>query len=173
MNKNLGVISVVVPLHKVFPEFSAVRASIYAATTPFEVILVIDKSLDHEILPIASNEHVIGIENTGRGKALVTGVQHATGDVILIVHADTLLPSGWDNAIRTALQDEQIIGGGFHISFNVPNLYMKLIAVLPNLRYYAGGELWGDRAMFVRAAFVRQHLASLNLPIMEDIDYLD
>jgi len=40
----------------------------------------------------------------GRGKALNTGAKHATAPILTFLHADTLMPLGWDEKIKGALQ---------------------------------------------------------------------
>lgn len=168
MNKKHSIISVIVPVLHVSPELSIVRTHIQQATTPIEILLIVDTSVK-ETIPLFSNEKIVWLDKRGRGIALAEGVRHASGDIIIFVHADTLLPKNWDTAIRIALKDEQVIGGGFSHTFDSENGYLNLLTALPSLRSDVFHELWGEQAMFVRAPFVKRHISEIELPIMEDV----
>ena len=58
---------------------------------------------------------------------LQEGIYHAKGEFIIFLHADTLLPTGWDKIIRREMQNKNIIGGGFSLTFDVNNLYLKIL----------------------------------------------
>ena len=49
----------------------------------------------------------------GRGPALNAGIREATGDIILTLHADTLLPAGWDRDIKIKLSDPRVLMTAF------------------------------------------------------------
>ena len=115
--KKDSVISVIVPIHVQNEEIFEVRKSIFYATTPIEIIYVIDKNLAGIIENTKSFEKVIKIETKGRGFMFKEGVLRSSGDIILFLHSDTILPKGWDTSIRKSLKDETVIGGGFRLKF--------------------------------------------------------
>jgi len=49
----------------------------------------------------------------GRGPTLSAGVAAARGSVLLFLHADTLLPEGFDVAVRSALREERVLATAF------------------------------------------------------------
>jgi len=49
----------------------------------------------------------------GRGPTLTAGVAAARGSVLLFLHADTLLPHGFDAAVRNALCEERVLATAF------------------------------------------------------------
>jgi glycosyltransferase involved in cell wall biosynthesis len=112
----------------------------------------------------------VTISVRGRGMALAEGIRQSIGDIIIFVHADTILPEGWDIAIRNALTDNQVIGGGFSLTFDNENEYLHFLTLRQRLRIYLFRELWGDQGIFVRSQFVKQHISNIDiLPIMEDV----
>ena len=49
----------------------------------------------------------------GRGRALNAGLREAKGDVLLVLHADTLLPASWDTAVLEALRSPSVLMTAF------------------------------------------------------------
>jgi hypothetical protein len=163
------LLSVVVPIHLMYPELIQVRKAIQQAVTPFEVLLVTQEALVHDLGSLLPHEKIILASKRGRGQVLAEGAKEAAGDIIVFVHADTVLPNSWDMAILEALEDQRVIGGGFSLAMDEPSTYFKLLITLSNILYYCIHELWGDRALFVRSSFMKQHLPEFAIPMMEDV----
>jgi len=53
-----------------------------------------------------------------RAAALNRGAAKATGDVLLFLDADTLVPNGYDQAIRQALRPPNVVGGAFEFALD-------------------------------------------------------
>jgi glycosyltransferase involved in cell wall biosynthesis len=114
-------------------------------------------------------EKIIIKKNIGRGYNFAEGVRNATGDIIVFLHSDTLLPENWDKAIKRALLQDDVIGGAFSLAFDNKSKYMKFSVFLTDLIHLFSGELWGDRALFVRSKLLKNNLAIIEVPIMEDV----
>jgi hypothetical protein len=163
------LISVVVPVHTFYPELGHVRAAIQHATNPIEVLLVAQKNLAKDLGPMLPHEQLITTVTQGRGTVLAEGAKHASGDIIVFLHADTILPEHWDHALLQTMDNPRVIGGGFSLAMDETNAYLKLLIALVTLLFHAFHELWGDRALFVRSSFIKQHLAEFAIPMMEDV----
>ena len=105
----------------------------------------------------------------GRAGQMNRGGEAADGDVLLFLHADTILPVGGRDAIIAALRNPRIAGGCFRLRFDAPGLLLGISAwatrlPIPIIHY-------GDSAFFVR----RDAFALLGgyrpYPIMEDLDF--
>jgi len=66
------------------------------------VIVLNNRELEETIRPENAFEKVVVYDRTGRGYSLIKGIMKAQGDVILMLHSDTLLPTGWNKAIVNA-----------------------------------------------------------------------
>ena len=163
------LLSVVVPIHTMYPELVRVRAAIQQATTPFEVLLVTQEALAKHLGSAHPHEKMIITSKKGRGLVLAEGVRQTSGDIIVFLHADTILPDNWDSAIIESLSDQRVIGGGFSLAMDETKAYLKLLVALSKILFYCFHELWGDRALFVRSSFMRQHLPEFEIPMMEDV----
>ena len=106
----------------------------------------------------------------GRGRQMNAGVEQATGDVLLFLHADTVLP---DSAIPRI--EAAVIGGALWGRFDVriegASAMLPIVAALMNGRSRLTGIATGDQAIFAtREAFARVGGFS-DIPLMEDIAF--
>jgi len=109
--------------------------------------------------------------NSEKGRALQmnAGANAASGDVLLFLHADTLLPSNANESILKSISDSKKCWGRFDVKLSGKLLLFLLIAGLMNLRSRVTGIATGDQAIFVRADTFSQVCGYQNIPLMEDI----
>jgi rSAM/selenodomain-associated transferase 2 len=101
-----------------------------------------------------------------RGRQLNQGAHAATGDTLIFVHADTLLPPGAADAVESALAEH--VFGGFQLEFLEAGL--GYVARLINARTRLTRAPWGDQAQFAtRETFLRLG-GYPDIPIMEDYE---
>jgi rSAM/selenodomain-associated transferase 2 len=96
-----------------------------------------------------------------RAKQLNRGAAEATGDVLIFLHADTLLPAGAAEAVVRADGD----CGGFLVEFIEPGLRLAYVAFIINARTRLTHAPWGDQAQFFRRDAFPGYP---EIPIMED-----
>jgi len=90
----------------------------------------------------------------GRAHQMNAGAEVAGGQVLLFLHADTLLPSGWAAMVRGALEVRGREWGRFDVRLDGPHPMLRVVERAMNLRSRLSGIATGDQAMFVtRAAF--------------------
>jgi len=104
----------------------------------------------------------------GRARQMNTGAAESRGDVLLFLHADTLLPRNGAKAAVQAIADGAV-WGRFDVAIVGGSIWFPLIGALMNLRSRLTGIATGDQAMFVeREAFER--LGGFpDQPLMEDV----
>lgn len=163
------MISVVIPISNPKAYFDKVRERVASAATLIEVIYVINNNLDIEIIKKYHYEKVINCKTPGRGHACSEAIRLVKGEYTIILHADTILPIGWDKSVINALTDVKVAGGGFSLKFDNKHLYLKFLIFLSNVFFRLTRELWGDRAIFLRSDILKNQLKLINVPIMEDV----
>ena len=84
----------------------------------------------------------------GRAAQMNAGATVATGEWLLFLHADTLLPAGALDAIEAL--DPSYEFGGFHHAFDGDDWRLRLVSAIHNFRCRRSGVFYGDQAMFVR-----------------------
>jgi rSAM/selenodomain-associated transferase 2 len=134
----------------------------------FEAIVVDNGSTDDTVL-LASRWAKTITSAPGRGPAFNAGAAEAKGDILLFLHADTTLPAGAFEAIATALEDPEVVGGCFSVSFDVDAWPSQLVEALYSL-FSRMGFFYGDSGIFVRRSALDSIGGFAPLPIMEDFD---
>lgn len=105
----------------------------------------------------------------GRARQMNAGAGAAGGDVLLFLHADTLLPPGAAAAVLQALQ-HGARWGRFDVTIEGRSAWLPLVAFMMNWRSRLSGIATGDQALFVQAALFRELGGYAPLPLMEDIE---
>lgn len=108
----------------------------------------------------------------GRGTQLSAGGEAARGDWLLFLHADTVLQTGWDHAVRVFLADDGNIrrAGYFRLAFDDRGMAARRIQWLANLRARVLGLPYGDQALLISKDFYRRLGGYKPLGLMEDVD---
>jgi uncharacterized protein len=167
-------ISIIIPVLNEAQTLTSVLAST-AANTPVEVIVVDGGSVDDTMEIAAFFGAKVIASPKGRAQQMNAGAAIATGDILLFLHADTQLPPGYDQMVRTALYspvESAAIAGAFTL---------KIDASLWTLRLVEWGVKWrsrllqfpyGDQAIFLKAETFAQIGGFPELPIMEDFELI-
>lgn len=120
------------------------------------------KVIKHSALP----------ENSGgRGGQIYAGIKAATGDVIAVVHADTVVTTPtFTNMLNLLAQNPIIAGGAVGGIFNVSGWRMRLIEFLNDFRFVFMGISFGDQVQFFRRIPVLERDLFPDIPLMEDVE---
>lgn len=106
----------------------------------------------------------------GRALQMNAGAQQSSGEVLLFLHADTVLPADADTLIRRGLAVDSKVWGRFDVRISGRPLLLRLIAGLMNRRSRWTGIATGDQAMFMTRAAFDAAGGFPNQPLMEDIE---
>jgi hypothetical protein len=105
-----------------------------------------------------------------REAALFTFEESFSSSLFLFLHADTLLPSGWERAIREAVASGAV-GGAFRLSFAGGGARMRWVAFWANLRTRLTRVPYGDQAPFVRRDVYERLGGHKPWPLLDDWDF--
>jgi rSAM/selenodomain-associated transferase 2 len=140
-------ISVIVPT---LNEQAHLPATLKGVTlAPGDELIVVDGGSTDQTVAIAQ-QFTLQVLHSRRGRAVQMnwGARHAHGDILLFLHADTLLPAGGLEAVRWAFQDGAV-GGAFRLAIMPPTPALRLVAWGTNLRTRFGQLPYGDQALFM------------------------
>ena len=106
----------------------------------------------------------------GRATQMNTGAAHASGDLLLFLHADTVAPENLDEVIFTALNNSQKCWGRFNVKLSGSHWLFRIIAILMNLRSCLSGIATGDQGIFLTRHAFNKLSGFSDIPLMEDIE---
>lgn len=107
------------------------------------------------------------MSSRGRARQMNAGAAAASGEVLLFLHADSLIPGDADAAIVRAMG--MSCWGRFDVRLRDRGWYFRIIEGFMNARSRLTGIATGDQAIFVhRAAFERVG-GYPDIPLMEDV----
>jgi len=102
----------------------------------------------------------------GRALQMNAGAAAASGDALLFLHADTILPADADRAVLAALASRA--WGRFDVSIDSRDARLALVGFCMNWRSRLTGIATGDQAIFVRRAEFPGFPA---IALMEDVEF--
>jgi rSAM/selenodomain-associated transferase 2 len=161
-------LSVVIPA---LNEANRVVGAIESARAPGVEVVVADGGSRDATRDLAAAAGALVVDSpSGRAEQLAAGVRASSGDAILLLHADTRLPAGFDRAVASALEDAGTIGGAFRMRFEEAGWALRIVEWGVRLRVAIFGLPYGDQALFVRRGTLEAIGGIPRTPILEDLD---
>jgi glycosyltransferase involved in cell wall biosynthesis len=91
-----------------------------------------------------------------RAAACNAGAACASGDTLLFLDADSLVPAGYDAAMARALADPRVVGGAFEFALDGPGWGLRVVEIINRVRYRLWPWYYSDQGLFVRTAVFRR-----------------
>jgi rSAM/selenodomain-associated transferase 2 len=107
----------------------------------------------------------------GRGSQLDAGARQARGDVLLFLHADSIVPAGaLARIIETLAERPAVVGGNFRLLFDGDDPFSRWVCGF--YRWIRQrGFYYGDSGIFVRREVYRALGGFRPIALMEDYDF--
>jgi rSAM/selenodomain-associated transferase 2 len=164
-------LSIVIPALDEAPNLARVLPGLVAREREAEVLVVDGGSADGSRAVVARVPSVRWLPAPrGRAHQMNAGARAARGEILLFLHADTVLPEGAGAAIQTALADPTVVGGRFDVRLDSRRPLLALVGWLMNRRSRLTGICTGDQGIFVRRAVFEALGGYAEIPLMEDVE---
>ncbi len=162
-------ISVIIPALDEAENILSCLRSVHVQPGPWEVIVVDGGSVDGTP-QVAETAARVTSASRGRALQMNAGARLATGDVLLFLHADSLLPAGAFTQIRQLLSKPSVAGGTFTLRFDAERVMLRFYAFFTRFRFFLFH--FGDQGIFVRRSVFEAMGGFAEIPFMEDLDFL-
>lgn len=106
----------------------------------------------------------------GRARQMNLGVTRSSGGILLFLHGDTLLPPEWDTAVRSCMEDPEVVAGAFAFSVDGSFPGKRLLEWGTNLRARSLQLPYGDQALFMRRSTFDKVGGYPEIQLMEDYE---
>ncbi len=169
-------ISVIIPAYN---EEKHIARAIHSAQQAFGVeVLVADGGSFDATASLAQNlgatVYLCPPEQRGRARQMNFVAAKAQGDIVLFLHADSLLPPEWDRAVRQALHPSQGATeepslGYFQFAVSGDFFGKSLLTWGTNMRAQYLHKPYGDQGFFMRKQDFFKVQGYADVPILEDV----
>jgi rSAM/selenodomain-associated transferase 2/rSAM/selenodomain-associated transferase 1 len=160
-------LSIIIPT---LNEEKNIKATIqHARDEDAEIIVVDGGSRDNTVA--RARDAGVRVEISPRGRALQQnrGAALSRGRVLLFLHADTELPSGFVGHVFEILMDPGAAAGAFHFKTEIYHPLMKVVALMTNFRSRYLNLPYGDQGLFLRKEVFESVGGFPEVPIAEDL----
>lgn len=171
MNSDHPLISVVIPTYNEADSIIRAIEQFHDLAGRWELIVADSGSDDGTRETVARMPDVTLVNAPrGRGAGMNAGAGAAHGEILLFLHADTLLPVSAYRLIVGALRDPATAATAFRLSMDRPELRYRSLWLVSMLRVAVQRTFFGDQAIAVRRDdFIS--LGGYREPyLMEDVD---
>jgi rSAM/selenodomain-associated transferase 2 len=136
-------------------------------------IIVVDGDPAGRTIKVARHMGVkTAISEKGRGNQMNLGASLAAGEILIFLHADTLLPPDALELIETAMENSSCIAGAFDLAIDSERPVFRLIEKAASLRSRMTRIPYGDQTIFIRKSDFRELGGFRDIPIMEDVEIM-
>jgi len=139
---------------------------------PYETIVVDGDPSGGTITQIRDSRVVSLRAAKGRARQMNTGAALATGEILLFLHADTLLPADALAKIEEALSEKSCVGGAFDLGIQNGRRIFHIIGRCASWKHRLTRVPYGDQAIFLRRKYFEKLGGYPEIPLMEDVELM-
>ena len=167
-------ISVIIPVLHEREKINEILDSIKSvdADVPYETIVVDGDSSGDTIAHISDSSVITLTAQRGRALQMNAGAARACGDILLFLHADTLLPQKAFPKIIEALSSSNFIGGAFDLKIQNNRWIFRAISLAASWKHHLTRVPYGDQAIFMLRRYFENIGGYAEIPLMEDVELM-
>ena len=138
-------------------------------------ILIIDCGSKDKTIDIANiyGAKVYKSKERNRGLQLAMGAKKSKGDWLIFLHADSRLTNGWFTKINSILKGNKNYIYYFKFKINDKKIIYRVLEIFVNLRSQHFKKPYGDQGLIIHRSIYLKNNGFRNIPLMEDIDFLE
>ncbi len=138
---------------------------------PGAEVLVVDAGSDDGTVAAAREAGLRVLScDPGRAGQMNRGAAETSGEALLFLHADTVLPAETVDLVKNALARPGVVLGAFGFRFDKRGLRYRFVELGARLRNWLIAQPYGDQGLFLSRACFEELGGFADMPIMEDLD---
>jgi rSAM/selenodomain-associated transferase 2 len=170
VNASPTSISVIIPALNEAGAISGTLAAVRAGLPHAEIVVVDGGSSDATpLLSVQAGARLLRSAR-GRGRQCALGANHARGDLLFFLHADTRPPADAARVLAHAFSTSEVSLGTFRLAFDDPSAALRVCAWFT--RFDTVFTRFGDQGIVVRRTFYEQMGGFPPWPLFEDVEFL-
>jgi len=162
--------AVIIPTHNEEGALVKCLRSVRQSNPGCQMIVSDAASQDATLYVAAREGAVICRGSLGRGTQLNCGAQAANADVLVFLHADTILPEKAFDVLEQHFCRPEVKIGTFRLRFDYGHWFLRLCGYLT--RFDSALTRFGDQGICVRSDFFQQMDGFPEWPLFEDVEFL-
>jgi len=163
------MISVIIPVLNESHTIGSCLSRLSVQIGHHEIVVVDGGSQDSTLDIVRSFMNVKHVcSSMGRGIQMNLGAGIAKGDILLFLHADTLLPTRALCKIESIMEQTGIVAGSFALSFDDSSLLLRLYSLFSRINHIL--FTYGDQGLFMARRAFESIGGFEEIPIMEDVE---
>jgi rSAM/selenodomain-associated transferase 2 len=112
------------------------------------------------------------LSEKSRARQMNCGAALASGEILLFLHADTLLPRDGLARTKAAMADGRYAAGAFDLGIRTERRIFRITEKYVALRTRLTRVPFGDQAIFVRKNYFDSIGGYKDIPLMEDVELM-
>jgi len=170
-DRKISLISIIIPTRNEADSIGGLLPDLLGI--PGVELLVVDGDSTDNTVDIAKSLGAKVLETSpGRAQQMNAGAEAAQGGILLFLHSDTHLASGFAEHVREILKQPGVAAGAFQLSIDGKDFGLRIIEWLVNFRSRVMQMPYGDQGIFVTANMFFSVGAFPPQPIMEDFELM-
>lgn len=167
LDKSNKKISIIVPVYNEAPAINKLIDNLEQFKDYCEIIFVDGESDDGTDRIIEKKYKLFYSPKKGRSYQMNYGASLSKGNILLFLHADSLLPDDAPGQILKIIRRGYKVGC-FKIKFDSKNILMKICGFMSNLRVRLRNIAFGDQGIFINRSYFYELGGFAEIPLMED-----
>jgi rSAM/selenodomain-associated transferase 2/rSAM/selenodomain-associated transferase 1 len=174
MNSEAIKISVIIPVFKEEERINTTIGSLVNMKGNHSVeIIVVDGDPRGSTIQCINEPTVIPMTTEkGRAMQMNKGAAKAVGDILLFLHADTILPERGFDKIIAVMETGKYAAGAFNYDIDSRDLFLRFIYYTSYLRSKISRIAYGDQGIFIRKDYFEKIGGYPEIPIMEEVELM-
>ena len=128
-----------------------------------------------ELVANLAGAQLLRVEKPNRGAQLSQGANHARGDWLMFLHADSRLPRQWPAAVEAVINQSSAKLNAWFFDFKIheKGTRLRLLELAVALRSKWQQRPYGDQGLLINKSLYKQIGGYAPLPLMEDLDLVE